>query len=294
MSRISSPTQVIPDAAARVVDQASHAADLWLPLAERIEAMLEPMNSILFSNVALQSGEAVIDVGCGTGSTTREAARLVAPTGQVIGIDAARGAIEHAKGKGSVPGSAPIHWVTDDAQRHKFPAGSAHAFISRLGVMSFDDTKAAFANFAEATIPGGRLAAVVWGSRDQSPWHRSLAVAMKAADAHGWTLEPGPPDAGPFGFATSNLLDDMLAAGWSEPRLQPHVISLFQGGDGITPAIMADELVTKGPFSSAFRGAPRHIITIATDAIRDDLARDWHGGGIRVDATILLLTAHRE
>src|SRR5947209_18905764 len=38
-----------------------------------------------------RTGERVLDVGCGFGDTTQRTAELVGPTGEAVGVDAARG-----------------------------------------------------------------------------------------------------------------------------------------------------------------------------------------------------------
>jgi hypothetical protein len=52
----------------------TEAANLWLPTADRIEAMLKPLHEFLLPAADLHNGETVIDVGGGTGSTTAAAA----------------------------------------------------------------------------------------------------------------------------------------------------------------------------------------------------------------------------
>ena len=41
----------------------------------------------LVTLAALQPGEHILDVACGTGAVTRQAAQAVGPTGTVIGLD---------------------------------------------------------------------------------------------------------------------------------------------------------------------------------------------------------------
>jgi hypothetical protein len=113
-----------------------------------------------------------------------------------------------------------------------------------------DDPVDAFANLAAATRGGGRLAAVVWTSRDESPFlQQSLTTAVEAASPHGWTLDAGPPDAGPFGFATDQALEILAKAGWLNPSLRRHTVSLYARGEGTPPQAIADEFVASGPLT---------------------------------------------
>ena len=87
----------------------------WIRQSEGLERQLEPVSDVLFAAARLQPGERVLDVGCGTGPTTRRAAAAVGPDGAVTGLDVAAPMLAHAASLPVPPGSAPIEWVETDA-----------------------------------------------------------------------------------------------------------------------------------------------------------------------------------
>jgi SAM-dependent methyltransferase len=279
---------------AEVVARATETAAGWLPLADSIERMLEPIHDILLPAAALRPGENVIDVGCGTGTTAAAAARVVGQAGKVTAIDAARNAIQTAGRRNIPPGSAWLYWVVGDGQRFEFEPEAADAVISRLGVMFFDDLTAALANLLLATRPGGRFAAVVWLPKDRSPLHsRPLAVAAEAAAQLGWAIDVGAPDAGPFGFATDATLQAMEDAGWRDARLEPHHVWLYAGGPGTTPEAVARDVFVGPALGEQLKDAPRDVTRAVERAVARDLEQCWDGAGVRLDAMVATLTAHR-
>jgi cyclopropane fatty-acyl-phospholipid synthase-like methyltransferase len=58
----------------------------WVRNQARYDRMNEPFAALILDAAALGPGGHVLDVGCGCGSTTLAAARLIAP-GQAVGID---------------------------------------------------------------------------------------------------------------------------------------------------------------------------------------------------------------
>ena len=62
-------------------DWTGERATRWVEMADAIEAQLAPVSDELFAAAELRPGERVLDVGCGTGPTTRRAAELLAPDG---------------------------------------------------------------------------------------------------------------------------------------------------------------------------------------------------------------------
>ncbi|MGW0549143.1 class I SAM-dependent methyltransferase [Streptomyces altiplanensis] len=128
----------------------------WAEHQDRYDAMVSDFDDALFAAAAIGERDRVLDIGCGSGRTTRLAARL-APRGSVVGVDISRPLIERARASA---GQARIVYELGDAQTHPFAPAGYDVAISRGGVMFFTDHTAAFAHIGRALRPGGRLAFV--------------------------------------------------------------------------------------------------------------------------------------
>jgi ubiquinone/menaquinone biosynthesis C-methylase UbiE len=144
------------------------------------DAEVRPHNERFRAAAAVRPGEDVLDVGCGTGESTREAAQAGATA---LGVDVSEQAIAKARELGGAT------FEVADVQTHEFPAAAFDVVLSRFGAMFFADPPAAFANLARALRPGGRLVLLVWQDRDRNEWYSILHDAV----APGTT----PPPAGP-------------------------------------------------------------------------------------------------
>lgn len=119
----------------------------------------------------------VLDIGCGTGQTTRDAAH-VAMDGHAIGVDTSREMLEIARRRASDAGLRNATFEQGDAQYHAFPTASFDLCVSRFGTMFFADPAAAFANIARAMRPGARLVWMVWQSQELNEWSQAIRRAM--------------------------------------------------------------------------------------------------------------------
>ena len=59
----------------------------WVEAQALLDRTLQPFEDLLVEAVSASGARRVLDVGCGTGSTTRAVARLVGVTGDSVGID---------------------------------------------------------------------------------------------------------------------------------------------------------------------------------------------------------------
>ena len=180
--------------------------DHWTEFADRYDAASTRTWKRFLDAGLIQPNDRVLDIGCGTGQSTRDAARL-APAGSAVGVDLSARMLDEARRRAAAEGVANVEFVQADAQVHRFDAGSFDLVISRFGVMFFADRAVAFANFASALRSGGRLAVLAWGGLEGNEW---LNV-YRAALAVGRDLPTPPVGApGPFGLADDDGVRAML------------------------------------------------------------------------------------
>ena len=105
----------------------------------------------------LAPGERVVDVGCGAGIDSLIAARMVAPDGQVVGVDMTPAMLEKARRSAAQAGLENVEFCHGFAEALPVPGGWADAVISN-GVMNlFPDKLAGLTEMARVLRPGGRL-----------------------------------------------------------------------------------------------------------------------------------------
>jgi SAM-dependent methyltransferase len=142
------------------------------------DAELRRHNQILRLACDVQLHDHVLDIGCGTGQTTRQAART-AQAGSALGVDISAPAIERARELAQTEGLGNVTFEHANAQVHRFPQQRFDLAISRFGTMFFDDPVAAFANIRRALRPSGRLVMMVWQAQERNEWdiaiHQSIA-----------------------------------------------------------------------------------------------------------------------
>jgi SAM-dependent methyltransferase len=158
-----------------------------LDLADFYDAELKLHNAHLRAAASVGIGDRVLDIGCGAGQSTREAAR-VAVEGHATGVDVSAEMLQVARRRANEAGLRNVAFEQGDAQHYAFPTASFDLCISRFGVMFFADPAAAFANIARAMRPGARLMWMVWQGQERNAWsgaiRRTLAPATaESADA---------------------------------------------------------------------------------------------------------------
>jgi SAM-dependent methyltransferase len=142
----------------------------------------------------VRSGEAVLDVGCGTGSLTYAVAERV-PGTTVIGIDALATSLDFARSINPDPGR--ISFELADACALPFQAGRFDRTLSALVINFIPDTGKAVREMVRVTKPGGTVAGALWDMRGGLPHLRMLfdvAAAVDREAAHwrnGFLSAPG-------------------------------------------------------------------------------------------------------
>jgi ubiquinone/menaquinone biosynthesis C-methylase UbiE len=137
--------------------------EYWVTHQARFDSVISPYHTELLAAAAPAPGERVLDIGCGNGLTSRDAARAVGERGEVLGVDLSGPMLGLARRLAKDEGLGNVRFEQADAQVYPFPPAGYDLVMSRYGVMFFNDPVAAFSNIATGVRPGGRLAMVVWG-----------------------------------------------------------------------------------------------------------------------------------
>ncbi len=109
---------------------------------------------------SLVAGERVLDVGCGSGGAARSAARIVGPTGMVVGVDPCRTALDVARDR--APEDVPMAFVNASAERMvDVPDRGFDCVIASLSLEEMSDLPTALKEIHRVLRPGGRFVASV-------------------------------------------------------------------------------------------------------------------------------------
>jgi len=134
-------------------------------------AHLAPAQGLLLEMAALQAGERVLDVACGTGLVTFPAAEAVGRGGEVVGADISDAMVRAAAEEADRRGAANVRFTRAPAEALGVPEGSFFdAALCALGLMYCPDPVLALREMLRMLRPGGRAVAAVWGARDRCAW----------------------------------------------------------------------------------------------------------------------------
>ncbi len=106
----------------------------------------------------LQSGDAVLDVGCGTGTLLIEAAKRIGPSGSTHGVDRSAQMLAHARRKAAAQG-VTANFVEGSADRLAFPHASFDVVFCTLMLhhLPAPMQMATIAEMRRVLRPGGRI-----------------------------------------------------------------------------------------------------------------------------------------
>ena len=157
------------------------------------DAELRLHNERLREACEIGPSDRVLDIGCGFGQTTREAARI-AVAGHAHGVDSSAEMIEGARHRSREEGLSNVTFQHADAAVCRFPHEPFDVAISRFGTMFFTDPKAALANIGRALRPSARLVMMVWQEHERNEWSVAIERALSVPGATGGPLSENGPD----------------------------------------------------------------------------------------------------
>ena len=247
----------------------------WIENQALLDALFAPFADMLLEALPVDSSARVLDVGCGTGTTTLAIARHVGA--QSVGIDISAPMLDVARARAAQAG-VPAHFVCADAQDHDFGPERFDAVVSRFGVMFFDQPGVAFANLRRATRDDGRLRVITWRGPDENPF---MTTAERAAASLLPSLPPRVPGApGQFALADPRRIREVLeAGGWRDIVVLPVDVPCV-----LPEHNLQDYLTRLGPVGAMLSDADEATRTRVYETIRPAFDAYVHDGQVRFDA----------
>jgi ubiquinone/menaquinone biosynthesis C-methylase UbiE len=173
----------------------------------------------------VRPGQAVIDVGAGTGIAALEIARRVGRSGRVVMVDPSERLGSHAREAAASAGVGDVvAWRTGRAESLPFPDGAFDRSFCHWLLLHVDDAAAVVREMRRVTRPGGRVMGVEvdWETATVHPGERTLTrrILNFSSDRHieGWS-----------GRRLAPLFRD---CGIAEVFVEP-VVTVDEGFDGL-------------------------------------------------------------
>lgn len=196
-----------------------------------VPRLFEPWAELLLDQLDPQSGQAVLDVACGPGTVTRQAALRVGLSGRVTGCDLSPAMLELARSRSSSEANAPIDYLECSADSLSVPDDAFDLVTCQQGLQFFPDRPAALAEMRRALRPGGQLGIAVWCDIADCPPFAALASALgKVLGADTAVVY----ESGPWGFGDSETLSRLVSdGGFTDVEVRKYELPLvFEGGPG--------------------------------------------------------------
>ena len=230
----------------------------------------------------------VLDIGCGTGQSTREAARA-ADAGGALGVDLSSAMLDRARALAAQEGLPNVDFEHADAQAHTFVPGSFDLAMSRFGVMFFANPVAAFGNIANALRPAGRLLLMVWQDRQRNEWASAIRDALVGAAT---PMATPTATTNPFSLGNPDTTRGILqAAGFADANFADVHEPVYFGRDADAAHDFVLGLWSTRNLLATMEPADADR---AIDRLHSVLTAHDTGHGVHFDSRAWIVTARRE
>jgi SAM-dependent methyltransferase len=163
------------------------AAEVWSGASyERIAETFAPIHDRVVESLAIEPGQRLLDVACGTGGVALRAARAGAA---VVGIDISPDQLAKAR-RAAAEADLEIQFDEGDAQQLPYEDAEFEVVTSVFGAIFAPDHERTAAELGRVCRSGGRLAMTAWPTDEWSETHaRAGRTFVEDADAREWSQD---------------------------------------------------------------------------------------------------------
>ena len=144
--------------------------EMWVKDQAVFDRRLQSLGNAALQKIEFKTGMDIVDIGCGSGTTTLDILAVVGEKGSVTGVDISQPLLQLAAKRVEISGLTSATFLNQDVQTKTLDTSSFDAAFSRFGVMFFEDPTKAFVNINQALRSGGQLAFVCFQSPERNLW----------------------------------------------------------------------------------------------------------------------------
>jgi ubiquinone/menaquinone biosynthesis C-methylase UbiE len=229
-------------------------------------AISDPWTSVLLEYAAVQPGQRVLDLACGTGSVARHVAPLVGAEGKVVALDINPEMLAVGRAL-PAPAGATIEWREGDAVALALPAGEFDLVLCQQGLQFFSDRAASLREIRRVLADGGRAVLSVWQALQRHPVYEAMFEATARR------LDAAISDVAlPFSLSDAEELRALLRdAGFQRMDITPRSLDVHLPGPErfaqLTVLGAATSVPTFAQLDAAARSALVEAVTGETEAV---------------------------
>jgi ubiquinone/menaquinone biosynthesis C-methylase UbiE len=182
------------------------AAPGWAKWEQVFSADLSAATDALIEMAGIRPGMRVLDLACGAGNQSIQAAKRVGPNGRVVATDISPTMLDHVRRNATNAGLRNIETLECAAEDLDETQTPFDASISRLGLMLFSSPRGALKAVQRVLRPGARFAALVFTTRANNPF---MAQPMAILLRHAGKAPPAPGRPGIFALGGDGVLAEL-------------------------------------------------------------------------------------
>lgn len=180
------------------------AAEAWHRWGPTLRSWLGAATERMLDLARVTSGFRVLDVAAGAGDQTLQVAGRVGPGGSVLATDISPAILEFAARDAARSGLTNVTTRPMDGEHLDLPEASFDAVISRVGLIYFPDRDRALREMRRVLVPGGRVAAIVYGPAEQNAF---FSTPVSIVRRHAKLGPPLPGQPGPFSLGGKGVIE---------------------------------------------------------------------------------------